>query len=730
MLLPFSVAAFAVGDQLNNSKERRLALVMGNSQYDGLDDLPNVKNDTDLISSKLKGLGFQTEVVLNASRREMLTKINEFGQQLDDNDVGLFYYAGHAVQQGSANYLIPSQDVSEMDQSTLEFDAVDLNRVVAQMRVAASDINIIILDACRDNPFKDTSANRGIGQTKGLAAPTANVRGMYIAYSTSPGSVAADGDYDNSPYTSALASYIDEPGLGINEIFTKVRSDVIEQTNNKQIPWEMSSLTADFYFSDEQTEEEKSNELEIEAEMARLRELLEQERQAKIAAEEERKKAVARLNESQDKLALEKSLIEQQKKAELEQIRIAELEQERLKIEAEKNLAQEQIRKQEELDIAQKKQFELEKAEQARLVKIKLEEEALAKEEQERLKIEEEKAIAAEKKRQQELVIAQQKQQELEKAEQARLLALEKLAFAREEEERLKKEAQEAVAAEQKVKQEELEIVRLKQLELKRAEEERLRLEQEKAIAAEKKRQEELAIAKQKQLELEKAEQARLAKIKLEQEALARAEQERLRIEAEKALAAEQKRKQEELARAKQKQLEIEKAREARLAEIKLEEEALAKAEQELIEREKQLQAAILAQEEEARRLAKLAQEEEERKARQEQLVLSMVNNCDRFLANSSSGKKVLSCYQDVLGIDQNNAQAIAGLLELEKLYQAKITESINQGKLSRVNREYAVLEAINPMASEQMFGSSVESLQEELRKSSEESSRLVLPTF
>jgi len=229
-----------------------------------------------------------------------------------------------------------------------------------------------------------------------------------------------------------------------------------------------------------------------------------------------------------------------------------------------------------------------------------------------------------------------------------------------------------------------------------------------------------------------------LRKAELEERKLAKAEAKQAKLAEIKLakLVARQEAAAQQAQRIEAKRLKDKKAKELKLAAEIAEQERklaakLAAQEKKRLEKER---AAQLAQQKleakEAKRLAKLAKEEKERIAREKQLLISMVNNCDRLLSNSSSGKKVLNCYRDVLAEDNDNAQAATGLIKLEKLYQAKLTESLTQGKLSRVNREFAVLESINPVVSKEMFGSSVQSLQDKLRKLSEESSRKVLPTF
>lgn len=668
MLLSFSATVQPIDkNSLQDSQKRRLALVMGNSRYDGLENLPNVKSDTKLISSKLEKLGFQTKVVLNSSRKEMLQSIREFGQELDDNDVGLFYYAGHAVQQGNQNYMIPSEDAGDIDKSTLEFDAIDLNRVVAQMRDAESSVNIVILDACRDNPFKNQSRTRGLGNTEGLAAPSANVRGMYIAYSTAPGSLASDGDFENSPYTSALAKYIDQPGLGINEIFTRVRSDVIEQTNNAQVPWEMSSLTSDFYFATEQTEEEKSNELEIEEEMARLKEMLKQERKAKVEAEAERQKALARLEQNKKTIALERSLIEQQKLDELAQLREQEIANELAEQESLKAYEKEQKRKRKEIALAKKEQLKQITAEKKRIAAA----ERTLKKEMRKEKAEQKKLEA----------LALKKQKLRKKAELAELRKIENLQL--EEQEKL---ARLEAAKERQAKQhaKDLEDARKKEL---------------MAIHTDVKRKLKSTKAEVKEAELA---ERKLKKLMARQQA-----------EFEKAERLEANRIEEERARALKIAQQLAAKEEKRLAKLKAAELAQKKREQK-----------------EAQKLIELAKQEEERIAREKRLIVSMVNNCDSLLSNSSSGRKVLSCYRDVLENDEGNVRAVSGLQKLEKIYEARLSESIALGKLARVNREYAVLQSLDKQASEVMFGTSVRALQDKARKASEESSRIVMPTF
>lgn len=519
---------------------RRLALLIGNSKYDGLDNLPNAKNDIRLMSKKLKSLGFEVKTVKNSSRTTMLQSINEFGDRLNDVDVSLFYYAGHAVQHENINYMIPSKDASKINNSSLEYDAVDLNRVIAQMRDASSSTNIIIMDACRDNPFKSSVRARGLGKTKGLALPSTSARGLYIAYSTSPGEVALDNGVDNgrySPYTEALANYIDKPGLGINDIFTRVRSEVIQKTGNAQVPWEISSLTSDFYFSGEQTNEEKENERKIEAQLQALKAELEAERKAKREAEVAQEQSLKLLQESKifrQNQAQAKELSESALAAELEKLKnellIAKKEQmdieakEAARIKrAEQEKSEELLKQQATLEAQKKNAIEEQKLrrkkELAELRKI----EALELEESEK------KARLLAKKKEQaerELEIAKKL---LEEEKQARRLAEEKAS------ERAEQNAAAALESEQRLRaliarQEasEKEAVRLQTLRQQKIDVEKeqmlAKIAESESMRAEQERRAQEAIAAASLIERQRFEE--LSK-RLEQEELKRKEREK-----------------------------------------------------------------------------------------------------------------------------------------------------------------------------------------------------------
>ena len=222
--------------------ERRVALVIGNGAY-AQSPLPNTINDARVMTDVLGRLGFKVITKLNATQREMQIAIIDFGDEIEKGGVGLFYYAGHAVQIRGRNYMIPiGAAISAIEH--VEPESVDLNKVIGRMAGAHNKLNIVILDACRDNPFGDSFQfySEGLAQTRAPA-------GSYIAYAAAPGEVAADGTGSNSFYTGALAKYLPSKGVNIEEIFKRVRAQVIKETRGLQVPWTASSMTEDFYFN-------------------------------------------------------------------------------------------------------------------------------------------------------------------------------------------------------------------------------------------------------------------------------------------------------------------------------------------------------------------------------------------------------------------------------------------------------------------------------------------------
>ena len=220
---------------------KRLALVIGNGAYK-TSPLKNPANDAQDMASVLSKLGFEVIHRENASQRTMGTVIREFGRKLRNGGVGLFYFAGHGIQLNGRNYLIPV-DAKIESESDVVYEAVDAGRVLGKMEDAGNELNIVILDACRDNPFVRSFRSNVRGLAR-MDAPT----GSILSYATSPGEVANDGKGRNGIYTSKLLKYITNPGLSLEEIFKQVRVDVMNTTNGQQVPWESTSLIGTFYF--------------------------------------------------------------------------------------------------------------------------------------------------------------------------------------------------------------------------------------------------------------------------------------------------------------------------------------------------------------------------------------------------------------------------------------------------------------------------------------------------
>jgi len=222
--------------------EHRVALVIGNSAYKAA-TLRNPVNDARAMSAALQSLGFDIVTAENATREHMLRALRDFHGRIRKDSVGLVYFAGHGMQLKGTNYLLPI-DATMQSEVEVEEEAVSLQFIVNRLEDAGNALNIVILDACRDNPFERSfrSASRGLAQ---VAAPS----GTFIGYATAPGRTAADGDGSNGVYTTALLEAFRHPGLSVEEVFKRVRISVQTKTGKRQVPWEASSLTGEFYFA-------------------------------------------------------------------------------------------------------------------------------------------------------------------------------------------------------------------------------------------------------------------------------------------------------------------------------------------------------------------------------------------------------------------------------------------------------------------------------------------------
>ena len=230
--------------QSNTAAEHRVALLIGNKDYKRA-PLANPINDVRAMAGTLGQLGFEVITLENAGKRDMEKGVRQFRTSLEEkNGVGLFYYAGHGIQVDGVNYLVPIGG-SDMSQAHhIKSRTVSTDWVMKEMERAQNRVSIVILDACRDNPFavKGRSLGRGLAQISGA-------RGTLIAYSTSPGEVASDGDGDNSTFTTHLLTNLGKPGLTVEELFKAVRVGVSSETNGEQLPWTNSSITGEFYFN-------------------------------------------------------------------------------------------------------------------------------------------------------------------------------------------------------------------------------------------------------------------------------------------------------------------------------------------------------------------------------------------------------------------------------------------------------------------------------------------------
>ena len=225
--------------------ERRVALIIGNDAYVKIGALHNAANDARKMDEALRAAGFETTVKIDAKRRSLYAAIDAFAAQIaaSPDTVGLFYYAGHGIQANGENYLIPI-DADIDSESDLEAEAVDAGKVLRAMGEAHNRLNIVVLDACRDNPLpkKSRSASRGLAR---MDAPT----GTFIAYAAGPGQTAQDGTAGgNGLFTGELVKAIAQPGAPIEQVFKKAAAGVRAQTGDKQVPWTEASLQGDFYF--------------------------------------------------------------------------------------------------------------------------------------------------------------------------------------------------------------------------------------------------------------------------------------------------------------------------------------------------------------------------------------------------------------------------------------------------------------------------------------------------
>ena len=227
---------------------KRVALVVGNSAYQHVSKLQNPKNDAVLVAETLNRLGFALvggQAQLELDKAGFDSAVQRFGNQMMGAEVALFYYAGHGIQVRGANYLVPVS-ANPTREADVDFQMVDANLILRQMEGAGTRLNIVILDACRNNPF----GGRGLRTADGGLAQIRAPEGTLLSYATQPGNVALDGDDGHSPYTRALVDIMQKPGLDMLQTFNQVGLAVKRATGSAQQPWVSSSpIDGVFYFS-------------------------------------------------------------------------------------------------------------------------------------------------------------------------------------------------------------------------------------------------------------------------------------------------------------------------------------------------------------------------------------------------------------------------------------------------------------------------------------------------
>jgi Caspase domain len=245
--LPAATALLSLLSLSSASAEKRIALVVGNSAYQNIARLDNPPNDATLMAETLSGLGFALiggSAQLDLDKAALDTEVQNFGRQIQGADVALFYYAGHGVQVSGSNYLVPV-GANPTREADVDFQMVDINLVLRQMQGSGTRLNMVILDACRNNPF----GARGLRSADGGLAQMRAPEGTLISYATQPGSVAQDGSDGHSPYTKALARTLKQAGLDIFQTFNQVGLAVKRETGGSQQPWVSSSpIDGSFYF--------------------------------------------------------------------------------------------------------------------------------------------------------------------------------------------------------------------------------------------------------------------------------------------------------------------------------------------------------------------------------------------------------------------------------------------------------------------------------------------------
>ena len=248
LLLTFGFIINLVAQAQPPEIEKRFALVIGNSDYqNGVQKLPNPVNDATAMASLLTSLHFEVILLTNSTYMEVREGVRKFYSNLSNGPkgltVGLFYYAGHGIQYENENYIIPIDADIKFEDDIVRLGFPVQRIVLDNMERSNSALNIVILDACRNNPFPAASRSLGSG-----LAEVQKAKGSFIAYATAPGSVASDGTGKNGLYTQELLEAMQIPGLPIEQVFKVVRRNVLKLSGEKQYTWDSSNILGDFYF--------------------------------------------------------------------------------------------------------------------------------------------------------------------------------------------------------------------------------------------------------------------------------------------------------------------------------------------------------------------------------------------------------------------------------------------------------------------------------------------------
>lgn len=241
------IGANGVGCSLASASDR-IALVIGNNDYKRLPPLQNAANDASAIAASLEAMGWEVILRLNATQRDMGRAIETFEGRLATADASLVFYAGHGVQARGENWLIPA-DANVESEVDLKYESVSARDILEAMKRSGTPLNIVILDACRDNPLRQSARSA----SRGLAVPALpqGIKGTAVMFSAAPGETAEDGPAGgNGVFTGALLNTLNEPGLKLEEVFKRTARRVSELTASRQRPWFNSSVYGDFYFND------------------------------------------------------------------------------------------------------------------------------------------------------------------------------------------------------------------------------------------------------------------------------------------------------------------------------------------------------------------------------------------------------------------------------------------------------------------------------------------------